>query len=149
MRPRVKGALLLLLAFVLGGTAGATGLGSYLVRTGGWRPARSEQFQRRVLGRLDRELNLTPAQLQQVEAILRETGEEFARLRQEIRPRYREIGARSRERIREVLDPGQREKFQALAEEWERRAEQRWRRRPEDGRREPGAAGSGASTRDR
>jgi len=135
MRPRVKGALLLLLAFVLGATAGALGFGLFQARTGWWGgrrdPARMQEF---VLKRLTRELDLRVDQQTKVEAVLRESGEEFARLRGEIRPRFQEIRERSRDRIRAILDPGQQAKFETLAQEWERRAE-RWRggaSRPEE-----------------
>ena len=138
MRPRVKGALLLVLAFLLGAAAGATGFGLYLARTGWWGgPPRQGRFQEFMLGRLTRELDLKPEQRQQVETILRETGEEFGRLRQEIRPRFREILARSQERIRGVLDAGQQAKFETLADEWERRAGRRWGGRGGDATRNP------------
>lgn len=130
MTTRAKGALLLLLAFLLGAATGGLGFGLYRERTGWWGsrrdPARFQQFQ---LNRLTRELELRPDQRQQVEAVLRETGQEFTRLREEIGPRVREIRARSRDRIRSVLDPGQQAKFETLAAEWERRAE-RWRGHP-------------------
>ncbi len=130
MTTRVKGALLLLLAFLLGTATGALGFGLFQARTGWWRsprdPARFQQF---LLKRLTRELNLRPDQYQQVEAILRDTGQEFARLREEMTPRFREIRTRGRDRIRAVLDPEQQAKFENLAAAWERRAE-RWRGRP-------------------
>ena len=135
MRPRLKGALLLLLAFVLGATAGALGFGLYQARTGWWGPRRDAgRFQQIMLKRLTSELDLRADQQTKVEAILRESGEEFARLRQEIRPRFQEIRERSRDRIRTLLDPGQQAKFETLAQDWERRAE-RWRggaSRPEE-----------------
>lgn len=130
MRPRLKGALLLLLAFALGAGTGALGFGLYQSRAGWWGPRRDAgRFQQLMLKRLTSELNLRADQQQQVEAILRESGEEFARLRQEIRPRFQEIRERSRGRIRALLDPGQQVKFETLAQEWERRAE-RWRGDP-------------------
>ena len=140
MTSRVKGALLLIVAFLLGAAAGALGFGVYQVRIGGWRAPRGDRFQEVILRRLTRELELKPEQRQQVEAILREAGEEFARLREEIRPRFREIQARSRGRIKAVLDARQQAKFDALADEWERRAERR-RGRPEEGSRGTGDAG--------
>ncbi len=144
MRPRLKGALLLLVAFLLGAGAGALGLGIYQVRTGGWGPPRGSRFQEFILRRLSQELDLRPEQREQVEVIVRETGEEFARLREEIRPRFREIQARSRGRIKAVLDAGQQTKFDAMADEWERRAEQRWRGRAEG--KGPGSAAGGPGT---
>ena len=128
MRPRVKGALLLLLAFLLGTAAGALGFGLFQARTGWWRPPRDRAtFQQFLLKRLTRELDLRPEQQQQVETVLRETGQEFARLREEFAPRFREIRARSREQIRAVLGSDQQARFEALAKEWERRGE-RWHR---------------------
>ena len=129
MTTRAKGGLLLVLAFLLGASVGALGFGLYQVRTGRWHPPRDPaRFQQSLLKRLSRELDLRPDQQQQVEKVLRETGEEFARLRGEFGPRMREIRARSREQIRAVLDPGQQAKFETLSQEWERRVE-RWRDR--------------------
>jgi Spy/CpxP family protein refolding chaperone len=128
MRPRVKGALLLLLAFLLGTAAGALGFGLFQARMGWWRSPRDPApFQQLLLKRLTRELDLRPEQRQQVETVLRETGQEFARLREEVDPRVREIRVRSREKIRAILTPEQQAKFEALEKEWLRRAE-RWHR---------------------
>jgi Spy/CpxP family protein refolding chaperone len=127
MRPRVKGALLLLFAFLLGTAAGALGFGLYQGRAGWWRqPRDSERARQFMLRRLTRELDLRPDQRQQVEGVLRETGQEFARLQEEIGPRVRDIRGRSRERIRAILSPEQQVKLEALEREWEHRAE-RWR----------------------
>ncbi len=139
MTTRVKGGLLLLLAFLLGVAAGALGFGLFQVRMG-WRPPRDPaRFQQFLLKRLTRELDLRPDQRQQVEAILREAGQEFARLREEIGPRVREIRARSRDRIRALLDPEQQARFETLAQEWERRAE-RWRERASQPEEKPSKA---------
>jgi Spy/CpxP family protein refolding chaperone len=126
MSPRAKASVFLVLAFVLGVAAGALGFGVYLRQTSG-RPTGPERFQNAILHRLSSELDLQPEQRARVESILRETGQEFSRLREEMRPRFREIRARSRERIRGVLDAQQQAKFESLSADWDRRAE-RWRR---------------------
>ena len=126
MRPRLGGALLLLLAFGLGVAAGALGLSAYQARWGWNAPGPGPRHSQHMLRRLDQELTLTTAQREQVEAILRETGQEFTRLRDEVRPRFRDIRASARARIREVLDPAQREKFDAL----NARLDDRMHRRP-------------------
>ena len=127
MTARMKGGLLLLVAFLLGASVGALGFGLYQVRTGRWHAPRDQaRLQQFLLKRLTRELDLQPDQQQQVEKVLRETGVEFARLREEFGPRMREIRDRSRERIRAALDPGQQAKFETLSQEWERRGD-RWR----------------------
>jgi hypothetical protein len=121
MTPRVKGALLLLLAFLLGTAAGALGFSLYRSRAGWWGPPRNaERFREIVLRRLSRELDLRPEQRQQVEAILHEAGDQFARLREEIRPRFREIRDRTRDRIRTLLDADQQTRFQAFMDRWDR-----------------------------
>ena len=125
MRPRAQGALLLLLAFLLGVAAGGLGFGLYQGRMGWWHrprdPDRARQF---VLRRLTRELDLQPEQQRQVEAILRDTGQEFSRLREEIGPRVRDIRERSREKIRTILTPDQQTKFATVEKEWARRHEE-------------------------
>jgi hypothetical protein len=130
MRARAKGALLLLVAFGLGVGAGALGFGVFQTRTGWWRgPQEPGHLQQHVLARLTKELSLRPDQQESVKGILGEVGQEFSRLREEIGPRFRDIRTRSRERIRSVLDAEQQAKFDALAQEWERR-ESRWRGHP-------------------
>jgi hypothetical protein len=129
MRPRLKGTLLLLVAFALGVVGGAVGFGVYQTRVGDWRaPRGTARFQERILSRLTKELGLRPEQRQKVEAVLDETSQEFARLREEIGPKFRDIRNRTRDRIRAALDAAQRVKFDEVAQEWERRAE-RWRDR--------------------
>lgn len=135
MSRRGKGALLLGMAFLLGVGAGALGLDVYRARTA-WGPDRAARAQAVVLQRLTRELGLTPAQQAQVEAILRATGVEFARLREEMRPRFSAIRDRSRIQILAVLTPEQQPKFDALAAEWERR----WERRRGEAQGTPGRA---------
>ena len=124
MSSRAQGALLLLLAFLLGAAAGGLGVGLYQERMGWWHrprdPDRARQF---VLRRLTGELDLRPEQQQQVEAVLRETGQEFSRLREEIGPRVRDIRERSREKIRTILTPEQQTKFAAVERVWDRRHE--------------------------
>ena len=130
MMPRAKGAVLLLVAFGLGVGAGALGFAVFQAR-GGWRtPHDPGQMQQHVLARLTKDLALRPDQQESVKRILGEVGLEFSRLREEIGPRFHEIRARSQERIRAVLDADQRTKFDALAQEWEHRAERRREREP-------------------
>jgi hypothetical protein len=125
----MKGALLLLLAFGLGIAGGAAGFGLYHTRLGDWRsPEGATRFQDRILARLTKELELRAEQRQQVEVVLKDAGQEFTRLRDEIGPRFREIRDRSKERIRAVLDAAQQTKFDTVSQEWERRIE-RWRGR--------------------
>jgi len=122
MRPRVKGALVLILAFLLGTITGGVALSLYQIQTGGWWHARGDaaRFQQFLLRRLTRDLDLRSDQRDRVEAILRDSGAEFARLREDIRPRFREIRTHTRERILAVLDAEQQQKFDRLTAEGRR-----------------------------
>lgn len=129
MRPRLKGTLLLLLAFGLGVVGGAVGFGVYHTRFGDWRPpGGAARAQDRILSRLTNDLGLSPEQRQKVEGILEESRRGFVMLREEIGPKFRDLRNQAAERIRAVLDAAQQAKFDKLAQEWERRAE-RWRDR--------------------
>jgi hypothetical protein len=103
MRPRMKGALLLLLAFGLGIAGGAAGFGLYHTRLGGWRsPEGAARFQDRILSRLTKEIDLRSEQRQKVETVLKEAGQEQT-------------------------------KFDTVSQEWERRMERWRGRGPGDG----------------
>lgn len=129
MRPSVKGTLLLLLAFGLGVVGGAVGFGVYQTRFGDWHsPRGATAFHERILARLTKELDLRAEQQQKVEVVLRDAGKDFAKLRDEIGPKFRDIRNRTRDQIRAALDAAQQVKFDEVAKEWERRAE-RWRER--------------------
>ncbi len=125
MTSRTKGALLLLVAFAFGGAAGALGYAVFHSRPD-WHTAEGRaRFQESILNRMTKELALRSDQQQAIGGILRESGDQFAKLREEMQPRFREIRNRTSDRIRAVLDPQQREKFEAMV----RRMEER-RRRP-------------------
>jgi Spy/CpxP family protein refolding chaperone len=114
MRPRFKGALLLTLAFVLGTLVGGLGLAAFQSRSPRPVPGSDPIGPGMMLRRLDLELDLTPEQRTQIESILRETGREFAAMREGLDPRLREVRTRTLGRIREVLTPPQQDKFDAL-----------------------------------
>jgi len=130
MTPTVKGALLLTLSFGLGCLTGAVAYKLVLDRAPSWRGGsdRAERFEKTLLKRLTRELSLQADQEQRVDTILRETGQEFRRLRDDIGPRFEEIRKRGEERIRAVLDREQQVKFAELVAKWNQRME-RWRSR--------------------
>jgi Spy/CpxP family protein refolding chaperone len=129
----MKGALLLILAFGLGCVTGGVALTLAQDRAVWWGTAgRADRFERTALRRLTQELRLRPEQAAQVEAVLRETGQEFRRLRDEIAPRFGALRRESVARVRAVLDPEQQEKFSELVTQWDRRIE-RWHDRKRGG----------------
>lgn len=69
---------------------------------------------RLMLIKLDHDLDLKPAQRQEVERILADVQGEFAEVRREMAPRLLATLDRSHDRIAAVLDPEQREKFERL-----------------------------------
>jgi hypothetical protein len=119
MKPRGLVAALLVVAFVLGGIEGALGFSLYQTWIVWWRLPET-RFQQDRLRRLPKELALRPEQQEQVEAILRETEQEVARLRAEIDPEVQATWGRARARIRDVLDAEQQAKFNFPPAEWER-----------------------------
>ncbi len=123
MSSRSKASVFLIVAFLLGVVVGGLGFGVYVAQAGGWLPFhRPQNFEAHVLRRLSRDLDLRTDQRERVDAILHETGQEFAQLRDEMRPRFQQIRERSRDRIRGVLDQQQQAKFDQLTAEWQRRA---------------------------
>ncbi len=78
---------------------------------------------------LDQELNLTPEQHRQVEAILDETGESYRAIRQRTRPEYEAVRQQGRDRIRGVLEPQQLARFEELVREIDRKEAERRQKR--------------------
>lgn len=72
---------------------------------------------------LERRLDLTAEQRQEIDAILEESRREGNALRQEVAPRVMALVERTSERIEEVLTPEQRRKYERLRRRHRRRAE--------------------------
>jgi len=100
--------LYFLVTFLLGGIVGGSGSYYYLWRHG--------QVQRpfdkhRAEGRLKKALNLTDAQLQQIDRIFGESQKKLGDLQKEVDPQFAAIHAETRTRIRAVLSAEQAPKF--------------------------------------
>ena len=111
------------LTFLLGALAGAAGAFFY-----GWHmmgpqggPARRE----RILQHMTRNLDLNQNQVQQVRAIMEETGGKIGALRKQHRPEYDALLAESRDRIRKLLTPEQATKFDEMVKKFEERRNRR------------------------
>jgi Spy/CpxP family protein refolding chaperone len=107
-RPSAKAIILTLAVFVLGGAVG--GLGTYLA--GHMRDGHRRQ---RIVDRLTQQLQLTPDQQKQVEAILEDGHKHITAIYREsqdqARPQYDAVHNEIRSRIRAVLTPAQQPKF--------------------------------------
>ncbi|MBI4164759.1 MAG: hypothetical protein HY508_03375 [Acidobacteria bacterium] len=125
MNPR-RAYIYFALTFLLGVLVGGVGLFFY-----GWHmgsmsgPARRE----RMIWRMTRHLNLNDGQVQQIRAILEETGGKVEALRKQHRPEFDAIRTDSRDRIRKVLTPEQATKFDEIVKRFDERR-QRYGRPP-------------------
>lgn len=81
-------------------------------------PGRMKEF---IVGRLGRELKLDQAQMEQLRTIVRETHTEIRSVRRQFRPQIEEILSRSQDRVRTILRPDQREKYEKIVAEHNRR----------------------------
>ncbi len=127
---RLKIWLVVVGVFLLGGVTGASLDSLYRLRASG--DARHERGGRRgdVFEKMKKDLNLTEQQGTEIRAIIDQSREEFRALRNEVSPRYDEVRARARTRIRALLNPEQQQRFDAEnAERDSRRSEGRKRDR--------------------
>jgi Spy/CpxP family protein refolding chaperone len=112
----------LAVAFVLGGATGAALDAAYRLKAGAepcrdGRGGHDGRGSRPIFEAMRRDLNLSAEQAEQVRAILDETSEEYRALREETRPRYDRIREGARQRIRALLTPEQRRRFDEKAAE--------------------------------
>ena len=110
--------------FLLGVSAGTLAPLAYR----GWAGGRGAQHAEGRADRFERmldKLELKDEQKAQVKQILAETREQFRALRRESEPREQELRRRTDERLRQVLDEGQWEKFQSEMREWRGRGRRR------------------------
>jgi hypothetical protein len=116
--------LYFILTFVLGLIVGGAATIFFGWRSGMIRPHHPDE--KHIVRFLERDLNLSDSQTQQVEQIVHETGGKFRQLQQQNEPQFDAIRAESRDRIRKILNPDQLAKFNQLIERMdERRREHR------------------------
>lgn len=70
-----------------------------------------------IVQRLNRKLDLDPAQLEQMRAIVRETRAEIKNAQKQIKPQIEEILAGSQSRVRAILRPDQLQKYEKILAE--------------------------------
>jgi len=119
-----KAIVSIILVFLLGVLTGA--LVTYKVyqhRLEGIMKGEPKTMSEFIVRRLDRELDLDAKQLEQLRAIVEETHAEMKRVRRQFRPQIEEILARSQEKIRVLLRPDQREKYEKIITERKKKRE--------------------------
>jgi Spy/CpxP family protein refolding chaperone len=109
-----KAVLLVLVLFALGIALGS--LGTYVVTTRvlAARPQGGLARSPGHMAMFTRDLNLSQDQQTQIQAIMNDTRSRYAELHQKLDPEYEQVRHEGRERIRQVLTPDQRPKFEDL-----------------------------------
>jgi Spy/CpxP family protein refolding chaperone len=121
-----KAVLLVLVLFVLGIALGS--MGTYLVTTRvlAARPqATLVHNPGHTMAMYTRDLNLSPDQQSQIQAILNDTRAHYAALHEKLDPEYEQVRQQGRDRIRQLLTPEQRPKFEDLLRQMDEDRRQR------------------------
>lgn len=120
---RVLAVVTVVSLFVAGIAIGALGMHIYQDRHllhAGEPPGPGRGF---VTRRLHRQLDLSAEQQRKIDAILQRSHEEAMELRRDVHPQVMAIMDRAHEEIADILNPEQREEFQRLLRDNNRRAE--------------------------
>jgi Spy/CpxP family protein refolding chaperone len=84
-------------------------------------PDGRESGPNKTIDMLTERLKLRPDQVQDIDAIVDQAGQEYMKVRTQIRPQFDEIRNRQRNQIQAILDPQQQESYNQLIKEWEQR----------------------------
>jgi hypothetical protein len=123
-----KAVAWLLVVFVLGVALGV--VGTYVMRTRVFAHRQpSEHTPASRLDRLNHELNLTPDQQKQIDAILTSVQSRYDAIHQSVVPQYEDARKQGREQIRQVLTPDQQVKF----DDFLRRIDEEHKNHPQGG----------------
>jgi Spy/CpxP family protein refolding chaperone len=110
--------------FLLGAIIGAAALFFYAWNTGHWHRGFSRA---RLVEHLQRDLDLSPAQVQQINQILDDEAKKYGDLQKQVEPQFQAIREDTRDRIRQILNPPQTAKFNDLVRRWDERRRARHR----------------------
>ncbi len=120
MNPNRKPVLWLVIVFVLGLVLG--GLAAEFARDRGFFAGRSRRgdWRQHAVERFTRELSLNAEQRKQLESILDETKKKYQAISEATRPQYEAARLEGREKIRAILTPEQKAKFEELIRQIDR-----------------------------
>jgi hypothetical protein len=123
---RIKIWIVFVVVFALGCATGAALDGVYRSRAAS--AGRTEEGRKRDaeehFNKMRAELNLSDDQATKIRGVLEETRGEYRQLRTELRPRFDEPRLKARARIRELLDEGQRRKFDEITAQMDARRDE-------------------------
>jgi len=111
----------MIVGFIVGAGGGilAAKIGNY----GGEGASRPRLTKGATLDKLTQQLHLSPSQRDSLDAILDEGGKRMKELSQVVRPQFQVIKKQTRDHIRGILNPEQREAFEKIVEEEDRKRE--------------------------
>src|SRR5580693_4873720 len=111
-KTRREAALLVLVVFLLGVLLGGVGNHLWGERVWGKQNPAGQPTKGQIVNNLTRELQLTSDQQKQLAAIVDDTRAQWRTLYSTIEPKHEEIRQQSRDRVRAILTPEQKPKFE-------------------------------------
>ena len=109
-----KAVLLVVVLFALGIALGSVGTYVVTTRVQAARPQATPTRGPSHMAMFTRDLNLTPEQQNQIQAIMNDTRARYAELHAKLDPEYEQVRHEGRQRIRQVLTSEQQPKFEDL-----------------------------------
>jgi hypothetical protein len=106
------------LTFVLGVIVGGTGFFAFAWYAGHWHRSFDKE---RVVQHLKRDLSLSDTQVERLRPIVEDWAKRQSDLKAQVDPQFRALREDFRSRVREILNPEQREKFNELVRQHEER----------------------------
>jgi Spy/CpxP family protein refolding chaperone len=111
-KKRGEAAVLVLVVFLLGALLGGVGNHVWGERVWGKQIVNTQPTRNEIVGELTRDLQLTPDQQKQLGSIVDDTLAQWRTLYTTIEPQHEQIRQQSRDRIRAILTPDQKPKFE-------------------------------------
>jgi Spy/CpxP family protein refolding chaperone len=131
---QVKAALFALFLFALGAAVGALGHRFYAATVVSAKPT-AEDWRHKYISEMQSKLNLTTAQINQLQVVLDETKAKYKAVRESYHPEMVKVKEAQLERVKSILTPEQAKQYEQIVAEREQKAhEQEERDRLEDER---------------
>lgn len=111
-KKRGEAAVLVFVVFLLGALLGGVGNHVWGERVWGKQIVNTQPTRNEIVGELTRDLQLTPDQQKQLGSIVDDTRAQWRTLYTTIEPQHEQIRQQSRDRIRAILTPDQKPKFE-------------------------------------
>ena len=111
-KKRGEAAVLVLVVFLLGALLGGVGNHVWGERVWGKQTINTQPTRDQLVGDLTRDLQLTPDQQKQLGSIVDDTRAQWRTLYNTIEPQHEQIRQQARDRMRAILTPEQKPKFE-------------------------------------